>query len=228
MSGPLEFQAPPERGYRRRGLFAVELLDPLTLDRVSDGVTVTAEGLAGTPFVNAGGLFVWLNEDVNALTKLSIDPRLQPYDAVDLEPGDLTLPPAPSPVTTIELPPRVDYPLPTGATAARGTLVEDLVVPATPVNGASINLRWLDDDGVTWRDARPVSRTNARGDFVAILRLSAADLPQLDSAGRLMVRLHVRRGSNERQSLDFKLPQGRVADPSTLNALTVAWNDLQP
>jgi hypothetical protein len=221
-------QAPPERGYRRTGLFAVELLDPLTLERVTDGVKVVAEGLAGTPVVNAGGLFVWLNEDVTALTKLSIDPRLQPYDAVDLAPGDLALPPSPSPVTTIELSPRVDYPLPTGATAARGTVVEDLVVPATPVNGALVNLRWLDDDGVTWHDARPISKTNARGDFVVILRLSAADLPQLDSAGRLSARLHISRGSNERQSLDFKLPQGRVADPSTLNALTVAWNDLQP
>jgi hypothetical protein len=228
MSRPFDIQLPPEQGYRRRGLFAIELLDPVTLERVSDGVKVTGEGLAGKPYVNSSGMFVWLDEDVNKLTKLSIDPKVQPYDKVDLAPADLTLPPARPPVTTIELPPRVDYPLPAGATAARGTLIEEQVVPPVPVEGAFVHLRWLDDDGVTWRDARPLSRTNPRGDFVAVLRLASTDVPHLDVARRLTVRLHVRRGSDKRESVDLQLPQGRVADPSTLSALIVAWDDLRP
>ncbi|MEO8519780.1 MAG: hypothetical protein ABI603_00370 [Acidobacteriota bacterium] len=228
MTRAFELQAPPELGYRRKALFALELLDPVTLERITDGVEVKADGLAGVPRVNSGGLFVWLDEDASGLQSVAINPMQQPYDAVLLARGDLTLPPSPSPLTTIELPPRVDYPLPPGITAARGTLNEDSGTPATPVTGASIELRWLDDDGVMWHQGRPVSRTNAGGDFLAILRLSPADIPQLDSAGRLTVRLQVTRGSDERRSLEFKLPQGRVADPSTSSVLIAAWNDLQP
>jgi len=227
MTRTFELQAPPERAYRRKGLFALELLDPVTLERVSDGIKVTGDGLKGVPRVNSGGLFVWLDEDASALKGVAIDPK-QSFDAMQLTPADLTLPPSPSPVTTIEMLPRVDYPLPPGITAARGTLNEDAGSPATAVPGALINLRWLDDDGVTWHEGRPVSRTNAAGDFLAILRLSPADLPHLDPAGRLTVRVHVTRGSDQRQSLDLKFPQGRVADPSTLSGLIAAWNDLQP
>ena len=32
----------------------------------------------------------------------------------------------------------------------------------------------------------------------------------------------------ERRSADFQLVQGRVTDPSTLNAQTFAWDELQP
>ena len=38
----------------------------MTLERVSDGVKVTAEGLRGKPIVNYGGLFVWLEEDAGS------------------------------------------------------------------------------------------------------------------------------------------------------------------
>jgi len=47
--------------------------------------------------------------------------------------------------------------------------------------------------------------------------------------GALTVRLRVRRDAlNERHSGDLKVPQGRIADPTTLNALIVAWDELQP
>jgi hypothetical protein len=217
-----------ERGYRRNGLFAIELLDPVTLERVSDGLEVKADGLAGVARVNAGGLFVWLEDKGASPTKVSVGSRQPPYDDMEIVPADLNLPPADPPLTSIELRPRVDYPLPAGATAVRGTLTEDPGAPATPVPGALIRLDWLDDDGVTWHAGRPLSRTNAGGDFLAILRLSPADLPQLDAAGCLTVRLHVTRGQEQRQALDFKLAQGRVADPTTVSALIAAWNDLQP
>ena len=63
MSRPFDVQLPLERAYSRHVLFAVELLDAVTLERVSEGVEVIAEGLHGKPIVNAGGLFVWLEED---------------------------------------------------------------------------------------------------------------------------------------------------------------------
>jgi len=235
MSRPFEIHVPPEQAYRRRGFFAIELLDPVTLDRVSTGVVVVADGLRAKLSVNSSGMFVWLNdgkEDITRLRKISIDPLTLPYDSIELLPGQLNLPPLPTPVTTIELRPRVNYPFSAGTTAARGTLIEDWPIPPPPrmpVPNADVHLSWLDDDGTTWRDAPTISRTNARGDFVAILRLAAAQVPHLDANGALTVRLCVRReGSTERQSADFKLPQGRVADPSTLNTLTFVWDELQP
>jgi hypothetical protein len=231
MSRSFEIQVPPEQAYRRRGLFALELLDPVTLERVSDGVRVVAEGLRGASYVNSGGVFVWQTEDITKLLKVSIDPKTLPYDRLELLPAQLKLPPAPSPVTTIELRPRVDYAFSAGTTAARGTLIEDRVPPSqtpTPVRNADVHLRWLDDDGTTWRDALPISSTNARGDFAAVLRLAASEVPQVDVSGAVTVRLRViRNGSNARTSADFKLLQGRVADPSTLSTLVFAWDELQ-
>ena len=222
----------PERAYTRSGLFAIELLDPVTLTRVTNGVAVVAEGLpTPVPSVNSSGLFVWLGADASTLVKVSIDPRQQPFDQVELLPADLNLPPQPAPVTTIELPPRLDYPFTTGMTAARGTLIESRVFPSdtpTPVVGADVRLRWLDEDGITWRNPPTTSRTNANGDFVVVLRLTPAELPLVDASGAVTVRLHARRGGIFRQSSDLKLPQGRVADPTTLNALIFAWDELQP
>jgi hypothetical protein len=90
-----------------------------------------------------------------------------------------------------------------------------------------VSLRWLDDDDVTWRDAPTISHTNSRGDFVSILRFAPTEKPNLDN-GSVTVRLRVRRNGNERSSADFKLLQGRVTDPSTLDPLTFAWDELQP
>jgi hypothetical protein len=232
MSRPFEITVPLELAYRRRGLFALELLDPITLDRVNTGVLVEADGLRGTPSVNSSGLFFWLDEDITRLKTISVNPQRLPYDSLVLTPAQLNLSPTSTRVTTIELPPRVDYPLSAGITAGRGTLIETRVtapqVP-TPVPDADVHLRWLDEDGVTWRDAPTLSRTNTRGDFVAVLRLSSTDAPHLDANTALTVRLGARReGVAERESADFKLPQGRVADASTLSALIFAWDELQP
>jgi hypothetical protein len=222
---PIQLQV----AYERHALFAIELLDGVTLQRVSEGIEVTAEGLRGEPIVNYGGLFVWLEEKLDPLQKVLIDPGVLPYERVERTKAQLNLPPAPQPLTTIELPPRVDYPFAAGITGVRGTLIEDrTTVPAHPVPGAEIALRWLDDTSV-WHDAPTTSHTNNAGDFVSILRLSAADAPLVDNAGALTVRFRVRRDAlNERHSGDLKVPQGRIADPTTVPALIVAWDELQP
>ena len=227
MSRPFAIKLPLEQAYSRRSSFAIELLDAVSMSRVSQGVTVTADGLQSKPVINAGGIFVWLEEDLAPLQKVSIDPGNLPYEKIELERADLTLPPDPRPLTTVELSPRVDYVFQPGVTGLRGTLIEDRVGPPEPVPNAEVRLRWLDDDDVTWRDAPTISHTNSTGDFVSILRFAPAEKPNLDN-GSVTVRLRVRRNGNERSSADFKLLQGRVTDPSTLDPLTFAWDELQP
>jgi hypothetical protein len=234
MRRPFDVHLPLEPAYRREAGFALELLDAVTLARVSDGVTVKAEGIAGKPVRNAGGLFVWLQQDFAPLRRVTIDPGRLPYETVERVRADLRLPPATPALTTVELPPRADYAFAPGITGLRGTLLEEPITsprPRVPVAGAEIHLRWLDEDGVTWRDAPTRSHTDEDGGFVSILRLTAADVPRVDS-GQVTVRVRARRGAVERGSAELKLPQGRVADPSTLapgpGAQPFAWDDLQP
>ena len=227
MTRPFAIKLPLEQAYSRRSSFAIELLDAVSLSRVSQGVKITADGLQGKPVINAGGIFVWLQEELAPLQKVSIDPGTLPYEKIELERADLRLPPDPRPLTTVELPPRVDYVFQPGVTGLRGTLIGERVVPPAPVPNAEVRLRWLDDDDNTWHDAPTISHTNSTGDFVSILRFAPADKPNLDN-GSVTVRLRVRRDGNERSSADFKLLQGRVTDPSTLDPLTFAWDELQP
>jgi hypothetical protein len=218
----------PEQAYLREAMFAIELLDAVTLERVSEGVTVVAEGLRGQPIVNTGGLFVWRVEPLDPLTKVSVDPGLRPYEAVERLRADLRLPPGPpSPLTTIELAPRVDYDFAAGVTGIRGTLLEDRNLPRTAVTDAEVRLRWLDADGF-WQDAPTRSHTDMRGDFAAVLRLAPTELPQLDAMKQFTVRLQATRGAEVRESLDVALPPGRVTDSSALDALTFAWTELLP
>jgi hypothetical protein len=217
-----------EEGYHRSVLFAIELIDAVTLSRVSQGVEVIADGLGGTPIVNASGFFVWLKEDIGSLRGISINPGTLPYERVERRSDQLRLPPLTPPLTPIELPPRMDYAFAAGITGLRGTLIEEKGVPMVAVRDAEVHLLWLDEDGVTWHDASTISHTNAAGDFVSIVRLAPTDVPRLD-AGAFTVRLHAKRNAiGERQSVDLKLLQGRVADPSTLNDFKFAWDELQP
>jgi len=228
MSQRFDVHLPLEEGYRRRVLFGIELLDAVTLAPIYQGLKVVAGGLLGQPVVNAGGLFVWLQEDIQNLSKVSIDPGTLPYEGVELDPSQLNLPPIKPALTTIELQPRVGYDFAPGITGFRGTLIESQVDPPTPVANAAVRLQWL-DDGNVWRNAPTTSHTDQkRGDFVSILRLAPAERPHLED-GEVTVRLRVSRdGGAERGSNDLKLQQGRITDPSTLNPLTFAWDELQP
>jgi len=225
MSRPFEVQL--QKANDRRVLFALELLDAVTLHRVSQGVKkVVADGLQGEPILNSSGYFVWLDEDLANLQKVTFDLGVLPYESIELSAADVK-----RPLTTIELQPRADYPFAAGTTGIRGTLIEQQVISPqvpVPVEDAEVMLRWLDDDNVTWHDAPTVSRTTSNGDFVSILRLAPTAVPDLDADRKLTVRLRARRNTNERTSSDLKLLQGRVADRSTLSALTFAWDELQP
>jgi len=229
MTSPSGLQIPIEIAYTRKAAFAIELLDPMTMDRVSDGVTVTATGLRRTKATaNMLGLFVWVNEDTSALTKVSIDTGSLPYESIDLTPNDLQLPLTAHPLTTIQLTPALSYSFARGVTGARGTLLDDRPTH-TPLVNAEIHLRWLGADGTTWHDAPIHSHTTKSGDFVSVLRFAPTDEPHIDNNGAITVRLRVvREGFAERGSADMQLLQGRITDPTTMPALTFAWDELQP
>src|SRR6266404_4505997 len=201
MSRPFDVRLPLELAYQRLVLFAIELLDAVTLSRITNGVKVVADGLEGKPTVNASGLFVWLKEDLANLRKISIDPGQLPYESLELTAAEVT-----TPLTTVQLQPRADYAFAAGVSGLRGSLIEDRTsTPVVPVSDADVHLRWLDDNGV-WQDAPTISHTDKkRGDFVSIVRLNPTEVPDIDLGGNVTVRLHARRGSNERTSADFKL-----------------------
>lgn len=227
MSSLSGLQITMELAYQRRVLFAIELVDAVTLERVSQGIKVVAKGLRGTPVVNSGGLFVWREEDFGRLQQIEIDPGARPYEHVERAASQVQ-----RPLTTIELPPRADYPFTAGVTGLRGTLVESQVAPPErpePVRDAEVSLLWRDVDG-DWHDAVTASHTDTKnGDFVSILRLASAEVPDLDENGDITVRLRASRdGINPRTSTDLQLRQGHITDPSTLNPLTFAWDELQP
>jgi len=215
-----------EQSYERHVLFAVELLDAVTLLRVREGVDVIAQGLKSNPIVNSSGLFVWLAGDLAQLEKITIEPGTLPYQRVEIEKTEV----AQKKLTTIELSPRPDYSFAGGVTALRGTLIEE---PAPrhrdPVRDAFVNLQWLDQDG-NWKDAPTISRTENSGDFAAVLRFAPTDAPKLDS-GAFTVRLCARRGTlAPRVSTDLKMLQGHISEPATFsqdpNDLVFAWDQM--
>lgn len=216
---------PAEEAYRRVSSFAIEVLDGVTLERVRDGIEVIAVGLTSKPFMNSGGLFVWRQQNIDALTAIRIDTGRQPYEGVTIPRASLTLPPNSKPMTSIVLSPRANYPFAAGITGIRGRVIASATPPVAGIADAGIRLRWLDDDGVTWRPSAVESRTTKSGDFVSVLRLAPADAPRVTN-GLLTVRVAVTRNLSTRVSGNVQLPQGRVADP-TLNS-TLAWDALQP
>jgi hypothetical protein len=222
-----------ERAYTREAVFGVELLDALTLERVSRGVEVTAVGLTGQPRRNSVGVFVWLKEDLARLTKLVVTPSGVPFERVEIPAAQIRLP-----LHQVLLNPLASYPFAPGNTAVRGRLVErnDQPPAATriPIPRATVTLEWADNQN-RWRPWIAPAVTSVAGDFVAAVRFAPLALPtspptnpplkpddpKLDADGNLSVRLTAKRTNGMQKSRTFLLRQGRVADE------TYAWNDLQ-
>lgn len=204
----MSFASPTrELAYTRKVMFALELIDPVSFELVSEGVAVAATGLAGRPIVNHGGQFVWLAEAATPLRVL-VDPGALRYEAEDLP---APLPPAR--LLRVLLRPRPGYAVPSGVTAVASSLYEHLQPDPLPAADADAWLQWRDaSGGGAWRDAAPRSHTADSGDFLAVLRLDASREPELDAAGRLRLRLVFERAGVMRTSADLFLPQGRTAD----------------
>jgi hypothetical protein len=230
MSRRFAVRIPLELAYRREAMFAVELLDAVTLERVTQGVDVTARGIAGKPVVNHSGLFVWVRQDASKFDRLLIEPRDAPFERVDLPAAQVN-----RPLHTIQLYPLASYPFAPGITAIRGRLVEsDSMAPQVPrvaIAGATVTIEWLDDNGVTWHPWQAPRVTTATGDFTAMVRLARGqahadgspekpDEPKLDANGDLSIRFTAKRANGTQKQNTYPLAQGRVTDK------TFAWGDL--
>lgn len=218
MARPFDVRLPLEQAYVRDAMLAVELLDPVTLERVSRGVKVTAVGLASAPIVNFGELFVWLQQSTANFQKLVIEPGTRPFERMEISAAQVQ-----QPLHTVELTPLASYPFTPGITVIRGSLYETKVpegaTPA-PVAGATIRLEWLDEDKVTWTASPARAVTNAKGDFTSILRLAPEQVSLVDAQGMMTIRLFAKRAAGSEKHKEFQLPHGRVKDE------VYAWDQL--
>ena len=212
------FDAYIQPAYTRHAMMAIEVLDAVSLERLSNGVTVTAIGLHGKPIVNHGGLFVWLKESLTAFEKVVIDPGVLPYIATELPAAAIGQSPH-----AVALYPRMSYPFGAGMTAVRGFLVESdppnaPPPPWQPIAGAVIRVEWLDVNGFTWHSTAESYVTDAAGQFAAFVRLAPDDQP-LVTAGNLRLRFLAKRDPVTKE-LELNCPQGRVADE------TLPWDQM--
>jgi hypothetical protein len=221
MSSPFAIHLPAEQAYTRKLLFAAEVLDAVTLEPVTRAIEVTATGLKRKPTINCDGLFVFLDEGSAQPGRVVVNAAMTPYESVTV-----AAPVPPAKRVRIELAPRFEYPFTRGATAMRGTLIENLTGNRVAVVGAELWLQWIDDSagGATWVDAPTHSHSGSNGDFAAILRLSPTQVPRSTAGGALSGRLRVRRQGATRTSAEFSLHEGRVADALP----PFAWSELVP
>lgn len=199
--------APAEQAYRRAVLFAAEVLDGVTLARISAGLTVAASGMRAPPIVNASGLFVWLDEGAPpAPHTVSVDPGELPYLAG-------SAPVLADRLVRIVLAPGRAYRYPAGSTALRITLHAAVPGGSRPAAGATVFLRWFDGDAVEpWTDAPLRARTDAFGAASLALRLAPGQEAGKTVSGALRVRVCALAGADVRMSEEIALDEGRVTD----------------
>lgn len=233
----------PDR-LNRIALVAVELIDPVTLLLVSQGIKVKAEGLIGSPIVNFSGRFAWFAEEDHWPTRFLIDPGWQPYET---EVVSAPLPPAnpgePKPdenrLMRILLRPTSAYPFTDGVTVVRGQLRTTAAADAEAISGAEVWIRWLNhpsNSGEVWVDTQPKAVTNKNGEFVALLRLPNGARPYERDGNRvistkLKVRIAVAHNSLVCEMADpqtewkiYELPEGSPYDWP----IALAWSVLTP
>jgi hypothetical protein len=217
MSDRFPVGLPLDAAYSRRLLCAAELVDAVTLERVTADLKVTALGLQRKPTINASGFFVWLEEGGAAPTRILVDASDTSYASTESGP-----PAPPEKSVRIELAPRFAYPFPPGATALRGTLRVSRFGRPEPVAGATVRLQW--SDGVGWIDAPVAVTSETSGDFAAPLRLAPKAEPRTLPGGGLAVRLRITRNGTTRTGDEFALAAGRVGSRDQ----PFIWDDLHP
>lgn len=217
-----QFAGLPENAYRRRVAFAAEVLDAVTLSRITDGLLVRATAMQAGPVVNWGGLFVWLDDGKPLAPQLIVvDPGRLPYAG-----ASVNAPLPPSRLVQIELAPGRGYGFRQGVTALRVRLVEAEAGPAAAVARAEIWLSWIGpgNSGTTWTEAPGRTRTDEDGEAALFLRFRPKHDPARSPAGSLRARLSVKRGATVRVSDEILLAEGRaVTWPAPF-----AWDKLKP
>lgn len=246
MTQPFPIYAPELQ--RRRILFAVALIDPITGATVNEGLRVSVDKLTGPPIVNRSGYFVWQAEEPLRPTTLTIAPQRAPF-----EPDTSAIPALPAPpaddasapvvadnarLLRIFLRPTAAYPFPDNALVLRGTLRETAAANAASVPGARIAIEWQSEPSQmggapVWIGSPAAGMTDSRGAFAVALALPAGAHP-LTAAGKdITVHIRVDRGGGARISNDIELPAasgdpvaGRGNNWSFKNP--IAWSDLTP
>jgi hypothetical protein len=230
MTRTFDVHLPEEQGWLRSVRLAAEILDGVTLSRVTDGIKVTAKGLLSSPIINSDGSFVFLTEPNREPLSVSVDPGWLPF-----EPQSANVPPLPaSPLPTdrrliIELSPRRAYPFPSGVTGIRARLIQQRASsPQVPAAAPAVPvwLQWIDDTaaGTEWVDAPVRGVTDLSGDFAAILRFTPAQVPRLDAQGQVRARVRATQAGITWNSIEFQIPLGRITDVAN----EFAWNEFQP
>jgi hypothetical protein len=227
----------------RRVLFALELVDPITGARVTEGLDVGVADVAGKPILNHSGRLVWLVEGTAWPGAITVTPTTAPYaphvQAPPPRPADVLTATAAQRLVRIVLRPTVAYTFDTGVTAVRGSLREQIGVPSRPVAGARVQLAWFDVFSNTWRPPPPepndvCPETDANGEFAAFLRLARTPPADPDlERGLLKARLQVTRGSDTRVTPDdfpflpAPVERGRVPEGRLLpRDIPLGWADL--
>jgi hypothetical protein len=238
---------------RRRVLFAVGLVDPLSGEFVSSGMRVSVDGLIRRPIVNRTGYFVWLVEGDARPSEVSVIPDGAPYERETVAVGTLPEPPPDDPSLPIDpklepqrrlhifLRPSAAYPFPDGAIVVRGILRETDAPDAPGVTDARIGLDWnaepppstaLAVEVEHWIASPAAAATGGHGEFTVALTLPPGAKPAHKTTFGL--RLRCERAGNVLVGDEIVLPSG-AQGPITASDRNsyffndpVAWNQLKP
>lgn len=173
MSQPLHIIV-PDKPVERWVMFAVEFLDPITGFRVAEGLRPRVQNLP-PPLVNRSGRFVWRLDTSPEKRSIHMDleienrmygPPADPLD-FDIEANDGTTPPAML-LKSFTLTTTALYRPPDGMTAAAGRLVKG-GGSKDPLPGVEIFIETAHDAGTATFASSHTARTDARGEFVAVL-----------------------------------------------------------
>jgi hypothetical protein len=168
---------------KRRVMFALELVDPVTGRLAFEDMIVTAPGFA-PPVRSASGRFVWIDVDpptqrtvtVKATSKRRIFAPLEKAFAVPARDAGVT---AADLVWRFALEPTGLYAPPAGMLAAAGTLIA-AAADRTPLAGVAVTLQFRDASDASVLASNYVARTDDRGQFVAVA-------PALGGGGPMML-----------------------------------------
>jgi hypothetical protein len=238
---------------RRRVLFAVGLVDPLTGEFISSGIKVSVDGLVRRPIVNRTGYFVWLVEGDARPSEVTVIPDGAPYERETVAVDTLPPPPPEDPSLPIDrkdepqrrlhifLRPTAAYPFPDGAIIVRGKLRETDAPNAPGVTDARIGLDWnaeppptttLATEVAHWISSPAAAATSEHGEFTVALALPPGAKPAHKTTFGL--RLRCERAGDIRTGIEIVLPpvEHGPIKASDRNSYffndPVIWNQLKP
>lgn len=231
----------------RSALLALELVDPVSLELVSKGITLRAEGLERAPLQNLTGRFVWLREGERWPSSFTFEPGSLPFARQQVlapaRPADLARDVGMR-VVRVVLRPTPMYPFETGVTSLRGRLLAS--ANGAPMAGVRMQLAFRDEQSAEWlpRPPQPIVNasppeleTDRNGEFALFLRSAPQPgvTPDLNQ-GQLRVRVqatHAAPFETRATPDDFVFAPTAAAGRLALGLplardLTLTWNTLRP